>query len=314
MLVLVEAILVFVLIILLTLAVTRTLSRPEFKRRFEDDLFRQLHGSEFADDLVDTQLHPSTVDGKTWSGYWLKLVLTTGRHVRTPQGPANFVALVAVVSAGVAVLLSGTPVMGLVVPLLILAVLRFLLLREGKKRKKVMDEQLPGLISALRANIQAAGTPQMALFAVADDTPAPLGDEIRIVKNQMLVNVPLDVALQGMAARVDSREAKFLGSSIEIAVNSGADLDPQLKVIGEVVVQRARIANKIRAAVNSAKPTIAAAGIAVPLMLANSMRNPDNRAFWTSSFGGMVTLIAVGVLYFLGLFISRLLIKQVENT
>ena len=312
--VLIEAVLVFMLIVLLTIAVRRTLSRPDFKRAFEDQLDAQLNSSEFAKELADGQLIASKVDGSTWSGYWLKLVLNTGRVVKTAGGPSQFVLVGAVLSGGIGGLLTLNPIVGFIAPFAFVLVIRFWLNREAKKRRETMDLQLPALISGLRANLQAAGTPQQALFAVAEDTPSPLGDELRIVKAQMRVNVPLDVALKGMANRVESREVKFLCSSIEIAVQSGADLEPQLKVIGEVVVQRARIANKIKAAVSSAKPTIIAAGLAVPAMFFNSIRDAENRGFWFGSYVGVLTAAVVAVLWGLGLYISSLLVKQVVNT
>lgn len=312
MLPLLEGLSVFAMTVLLVLAVHRTVTMPRHRREF-DRAVASLHSSEFAD-AMDLDIFPTAAEQKTWSGYWLAEVLHTGRRVHHRQSPGYFVILGAIGAAGIGFIASGSPVVAFMSLLGFPLLLRFWLRREARRRIHAMEAQLPGLLTALRANLQASGTPQSALQAVADDTPSPLGDELRTVKAQMRLNMPMEVALNGLAERVPSEELKFLAASIQIAVAAGADLDPQLKTIGEVVVQRARLAAKIRSAVNSGKPTILLAGLAVPGMFLYSIRSSANRAFWFDKRLGLILTVAVATMYIVGMYICRLQVKNVENT
>jgi tight adherence protein B len=170
---------------------------------------------------------------------------------------------------------------------------------------------LPDLLSQLRSNIQAGSTPQQAMMAVADDIPAPLGDELKTLKRDLNVNVALETAMDDLAKRVPSREMKFLVASVEIAVRSGSDLDPQLATIQEIVQQRTRIRQKLRAAVAQVKPTQILAYGAVPLMFFVSTRTSGNVAYW---FGpGIFVLIGAASAYIAGGLAIRFMVKGVEN-
>jgi tight adherence protein B len=292
----------------LTLAVLRTVQNPIKRQRFEHAL-AVINSSELD---LDTALNTTEKTRRSWSQYWAETVAQSGRPVTDPAGPGR-IALGGAFFAAVFGLLvfPGGPVGFVAAPLMALAGYRGWLNTERKKRVGAMERQLPQLLSGMRANLQAGATPAAAIRGVAQDLPAPLGDEMRQVKRDLDVNVPLDAALGALADRVPSREMKFLVASIEIAVRSGADLDPQLQTIEGIVEQRTRIRQKLRSAVAQVKPTKALAYAAVPLMFVMSLREPDNQAFWFGS--GLLMLIIASVLYLAGGFVIRLMVNSVEN-
>lgn len=262
---------------------------------------------------IDTSLIGTGTKRRSWGQYWTDLYTQTGR---TPKHPQSAVRLAStVVAVGAVVGFFGFPggAFGLVAgPVALLGGLRFWLGLERNKRLAAIDKQLPTLLAGLRANLSAQSTPQQALMSVADDMPAPLGDELRALKRDINVNVGLDQALAALAERVTSREMKFLVSSIQIAVRNGADLVPQIAVIQEIVQQRTRIRQKLRAAVSQVKPTQYLALAAVPFMFIVSLQTPSQAEFWFGS--GLLWLIVAGGLYAAGAFIIKMMIKSVENT
>lgn len=307
--ILVTVALIFATVIALTMAVSRSLTAPERRQRFSESL-AIIATSEMD---IDTAVAGSTTQRRGFSEYWHHEVAATGRHVSDPASPGRLVLTLALLGFLIGFLivpggLFGGIVGGALAPL----VLRLLLRSEQRKRIVAMERQLPQLLTGLRSNLQAGATPQSALMAIADDLPAPLGDEMRILKRDIDVNVPLDTALKALASRVPSREMEFLIASIEIAVRSGADLDPQLATIMDIVKQRTRIRQKLRAAVAQVKPTAWLAYGAVPLMLLVSFRDPQNREFWFTN--GIVMLGVVGVLYAAGYLTIKFMITDVENT
>lgn len=291
----------------LALGLGRFISRPADEELFDAQLA----------DLRRSELEEATEDETPtgWFAYWDNLYSQTGRTSYTP-GTAGKLVLGVAIFAGVlgGLVWPGDLIGGLGFAVGSIVILHAVFTGEKNKRAKTLDRQLPNLLSSLRAQIQSGATPQQALIKVADDIPSPLGDELKLVKAELNVNVPMEDALTSFAERVKSREIKFLVSSIQIAVNSGSDLDPQLGTIQKIVAQRARISQKLATAVAQVQPALWVSGIIIPGAFVFSYTSSENnKEFWTS-FYGLLGLGVVAALYVAGLFISRKLVKGVENT
>lgn len=252
---------------------------------------------------------------KGWYGFWEEEFHKTGRLSSDAGTPGNIAFGIMAGAAGFGVLVfPGGILGGVLLPILGIAVYLFVLRAETKKRSKTLEEQMPNLLASIRSNLQSRATPQQAIINVANDFPSPLGDELRIVRDDMSVNVPMDKALRAFADRSSSNEIKFLVASIEIAVESGADLDTQLETIERIVRQRREIREKLSVAVSQAMPSIWVSGIFIPGgLLFSFLQSESNRQFWTGFFG-LVCLGVVALMYAAGLFISWKMIKGVENT
>lgn len=251
---------------------------------------------------------------KTWTGFWYKLAVESGWQMATPETAGRLGLGVMLFSFLIGFFVWPQDfVAGLGFAAVGLVLYRMYLLAKITKRRKTMEKQLPALINGMRANLQANLTPQKAILSQVEEIPAPLGDELKILEQEINVNVTLEDALTHLAQRVPSREVKFLVSSIKIAISSGVDLDPQLQIIQEIITQRARIANSLATAVASVQPSILVSAIAIPAgFLFSYYSSPDSQEFWTS-FMGIIALAIVGALYAVGLIVSRKLIKRVED-
>lgn len=307
--VLFTAVCVVGVVVTLVLAVMQSLQAPAKKQQFNEAL-SYVMTSELD---LDTALNRDEKRSRNWFEFWAELTEKTGKVVTDKSAPGRIAAGAAVFAALIGLLVFPGGVVGLLVaPVAVLAGYYFWLSYEAGKRVQAMEKQLPNLLSGMRANLQAGSTPQQSLLAVADDMPSPLGDEMRWLKKDLNVNVSLEVALGDLAERVPSREMQFLVASIEIAVRSGSDLDPQLETIEEIVKQRTRIRQKLRAAVAQVKPTQWIALGAVPAMFLVSLRTDANRAYWFGS--GFWVLVLAAVIYSLGFAAIRWMIKGVENS
>lgn len=303
---------IFILAMLLTMAVWRSLTNPAHRVRFEEALAAIQRG-EVQDDLDTALTQSGEKKPFKWFPYWAEATAMSGAKVKDPKAPGRTAIGVAVAGAGLGYV--GAAELGVLAglvagPLLMKVWLGF----QANKRVTAMEKQLPDLLSAMRASLQAGETPQQALMSAADGFPAPLGEELNTMKRNMDVNVQLDTALNQLASRVRSREMQFLTSSIIIAVRSGADLGPQVETIQQIVVQRTRIRATLRAAVAKANSTAYLAYAAVPVMFFISTRNPDNQSFFFTTTAGLISLVAMIILYVLGVFLIRTIVKGVENT
>lgn len=295
--------------VLLTLGVIKNLQNPTKRANF-DEAMKYIHGSELD---IDTALNKNEQAKRSWFDYWAEAADKSGRIVKDRGTPGRTALGIALFAAAFGILVYPGNMLGVLLGGVGLFGYKTWLGNEARKRIAAMEKQLPQLLSGMRANLQAGATAQKAIISVADDLPAPLGDELRILKRDISVNVALEDALDGLASRVPSREMQFLVSSVEIAIRSGANLDPQLETIQQIVAQRTRIRQKLRAAVGQVKPTQYLALGAVPLMFFVSIQNATNRAYWFGG-SGLFLLAVAAVLYGLGFFVIRTMVKSVENT
>lgn len=298
-------------LLFLVLGIARQVHNPAEHDDFMERL-SNVTSSEIEDELEEDENNKSGFD---WTQYWYKLYQNTGRRSPDVATPSRLALGVALLGGGVGFFIWPGDIMG---GIALLAgapfILRGFFLIEVKRRSKALEKQLPLLLSGMRANLQANLTPQQALIAVADDIPSPLGDELKILKADLGVNVPLEMSLRNLADRVPSREIKFLVASIEIAVSSGSDLDPQLQTIESIVDQRTRIRQKLASAVANAQPAIFVSAIIIPAGFLFSFYSSDtNKEYWTT-FVGLLTGAGVALLYIAGLIISKKLVDRIENS
>lgn len=295
---------------LLVLGVVKTLRDPSQKQKFEDALSDMKSGELHDLDMAFAENRVEKASG--WFSAWRIRASNAGQVFDNDQSPGwNALRNMGIGAVVGLFVFPGGAIGAIAVPILILMLQWLWLGAQAKKRIATMEKQLPLLLSGLRSYLQAGSTPQQAIISVADEVPSPLGDELRIVKQSINVAVPLDEALRQLSMRVPSREMQFLASSIEIAVRSGANLEPQLETIEAVVAQRARVRAKLATAIASVRPTQIAATVAVPIFFLNSLRSEDSRAFWFSP-DAFLMLLAVAFTTTFGLWGIRVLIKRVE--
>lgn len=308
------------------LAVSRVL-RPKIGRDDLDQLIADLRESEISLQRRD----PNLPAENSWSGRWYKMAIEGGGIPSNPSQPGILALGMTLLGFAIGFLVwpgtvltgfstgsidwVGTSIGGfLLMPLgpVILAVTYSF---RKNTRLKAIDKQLPNLLSGIRASLKADLTPQQALMEQSKEFPAPLGLELRKMTDEMSLGLPMNQALRNFADRTSSRELKFLVSAISIAIASGADLDPQIKTIQEIVIQRTRIANHLATAISRAQPAIWVTGLAVPLAFIWSFYSSEtNKEFWLSFPFGILCMLAVAIFYGAALVVAYMQVKKIKNS
>jgi len=251
---------------------------------------------------------------RTWTGYWATLAQNGGIKFKKPENAGLSVAGLTLLAFLVGFFVYPRDIFGgLLLGAATIVVIRIVFRAAETRRIQKLEKQLPALLSGLRASLQAQNTPQQALVEQAETIPSPLGDDLKLLRDDINVNIPLDMALANFQQRVPSREVRFLVAAVRIAINSGSDLEPLIIIIQDIVVQRTRIANQLAAAVAQVQPALWVTGVMIPAGFIFSFYSSDtNRQFWGSLLG-LGLLVVIGGLYALGLFLARKQIQRVKN-
>jgi tight adherence protein C len=98
------------------------------------------------------------------------------------------------------------------------------LARRARERARAVRRDLPALLDLLRVSVEAGLTPAAALTAVAERASGPLAAEWGAVGREVALGVPLELALERLAARMPLPEVRALAAAIARATRHGAPL------------------------------------------------------------------------------------------
>jgi len=251
-----------------------------------------------------------------WSTHWGKILKETGL-ARYSDSDNTGGRDIIVISLALAVLFSTlfmNPLVGIAVAGISLWLLSIGINILINKKSDAINNQLPGFLFALKANIQANETPERALIKVVDSMPSPLYDDLIIVKNRLLANATFKEALDELSAKTSSNDLKFLAACMIQASNSGTNIEHQIATIQNVLNDRQKISNEISRASNATMPSILVSTFVIPgSFLVTYLFDSGARAFWFVNPISWIVLIVVAVLYVFGIYFTRRLINNIKN-
>ncbi len=179
-------------------------------------------------------------------------------------------------------------------PLLLLARLR-------QKRLSLLERQLPEAADLIARSLRAGHALPSTLQMVADEMPAPISDEFRIVSSEINYGPGLQQALQHLAERVPLDDLRFFVISILIQRETGGNLSELMGNIAALVRQRLKFLRQIRAL--SAQGKLSAwilFGLPMVMAVLLSFTNPDYIGKLTKDPAGIQLLFASAVMQILG--------------
>lgn len=184
----------------------------------------------------------------------------------------------------------------------------------SNKKEEQLNNQLPGFIFAMKANVQANQTPEQAIMKVVDNMPSPLYEDLVILKNRILANGSFVDALDEVRSSTKSRDLRFLCSCMIQAANSGANMENQLTVIQKVLEARRKVTDETEKAIRQASPAMWIASFVIPgsfiftLFFDQSAKN-----FWFVNPLSYIVLVIVGILWAIGIWLSKKLTDSIRN-
>jgi len=186
------------------------------------------------------------------------------------------------------------------------SILRFMRTRRMLK----FEEQFPEALALISRALKAGHTFTTGLAMVAEEMPAPIGPEFKLLYDQQNYGMPLPDALKEFARRVWLLDARFFVTAVMIQRESGGNLSEILDNIATVIRDRFRVKRQIRVISAHARMT-GFVLVGVPPALAGMLflLNPDHLRTLTGSELGMRMIYAAIIMQVSGALIIRKMVK-----
>jgi tight adherence protein B len=180
--------------------------------------------------------------------------------------------------------------------------------RRSARQKEIMA-QIPAMVEELARAAKTGRSVEHSLKLVADDTPAPLGTELKHVARRLDMGIPLKDAVGDLPARTGVNTFSLLNTTLVVQQQTGGDLVLVLDRLSRTVRDRLLFLGRLRAATAASRATAMLMILLPPAVLAFfSFREPDYlQHLLSSSWGRNATLLAFVLEIIGGIWVLRIL-------
>jgi tight adherence protein B len=181
-----------------------------------------------------------------------------------------------------------------------------------KRTKRVLrfEEQFPEALALISRALKAGHTFTTGLGMVAEEMPAPIGPEFKLLYDQQNYGMPLPDALKEFAGRVPLLDARFFVTAVLIQRESGGNLSEVLDNLATVIRDRFRVKRQIRVISAHARMTgWVLIGVPPALACVMFLINADHWETMTGSQLGINMMIGAIVMQIIGSLIIRKLVQ-----
>ena len=188
------------------------------------------------------------------NGWFDQLMLQSGLGV-SPALMLAICACSAMALAGLAFVMQESLIatamgalVGFVAPVAIVTIIR-------SRRQAKMTEQLPPAIDELSRAARTGRSLENCLKMVANDTPAPLGDELKLVTRKMDMGLSVTDSIRELPVRTGLISTSVLTTALAVHEQTGGDLVHVLERLSRTLRDRAQFVGRLRAATAASKGT-----------------------------------------------------------
>lgn len=181
--------------------------------------------------------------------------------------------------------------------------------RRSKKLLK-FEEGFPEAIDLIARALRAGHAFTTGLGMVADEIPAPVGSEFKLLYDRQNFGMPLAEALRAFAERIPLLDARFFATAVLTQREAGGNLSEVLDNLARVVRERFKVKRQVRVVSAHARMT-GAVLVALPpaTALAITVVSPDNMKALVTDPIGIKLVIAALIMQVTG----GLVVKKLTN-
>lgn len=215
-----------------------------------------------------------------------------------------------VVMPSLVLMITGNPVLALIVAVIVMAGPQAMLKVLRKRRHHKLARQMPDGLASLAGALRAGLSLPQALASLAEQQPAPFCQEFELVVRKQRLGMPLDQALAELEARVPGNEVSMFVTAVRIARELGGNLSESLERLADTLRRKLAMEDKIVALTSQGKIQGWIVGL-LPIFLAGVlyvMEPEAMRPLFTTTIG-YVVLGAVAVLELIGFVVIRKIVS-----
>ena len=164
--------------------------------------------------------------------------------------------------------------------------------RLQRKRIAAFDSQMVDFLGFLATSLRAGQSLGQALDGYAETGDSPSADEVRRVKIERDLGVPLDEAINNFVARNDREEVRLLAVVLKVHQKRGGNLANSLEKQSGVIRERLRVAGEIRTLTSQGRAEAWIITLIPPVLAAFlAFQSPD---FFAPMFQQTLGLVMLG--------------------
>lgn len=174
------------------------------------------------------------------------------------------------------------------------------------RRQQAFEAQLPDALLLLAGALRAGAGLQVALQAMVQQTPAPLGQEFGLLLREQRLGLALDASLAHLQRRMPTANTVLVVSALRIAGQTGGSLAEVLERVSHTVRAKLQMEGKVQALTAQGKLQAWVVGLLpLVLMVVLQRMEPDAMALLWHTRIGWATLALVAMLELLGIYTIR---------
>ncbi|REK20949.1 MAG: pilus assembly protein TadB [Planctomycetota bacterium] len=178
--------------------------------------------------------------------------------------------------------------LGAAIPIVVTIIVR-------ARRQKLFLQQMPAMMDELARAAKTGRSLENCLELVAEDTPQPLGGELRRCTKRLQLGMSIGDAMSELPLRTGLTNANVLVTALRVHRESGGDLVKVLERLAQTLRDRIQFQGRLRAATAASRATALLMVIVPPAVLVYfSFREADYLSnLMNSEWGRTATITAV---------------------
>lgn len=175
-----------------------------------------------------------------------------------------------------------------------------------RQRRQRMEAQWPDCLLLLCGALRAGASVPTALQQVAQDSPAPMRQELGLVLHAQRLGVPWQSSLTHLAQRMPTPGTTLVVSAMKIAHETGGNLAETLERTAQTLQARLQMAAKVDSLTAQGRLQAWVVGLLpLGLLLVLQQMDPDSMTLLWQTPLGWSTLALIVLLEALGLYLIR---------
>jgi tight adherence protein B len=143
-------------------------------------------------------------------------------------------------------MLGKAPILGAALGLVLAALPWWRVAHSRRRRIELIERQFPQALDLMGRAMRAGHAFSAAVRMVAEELPDPLGQDFRVLFDEMNYGVPAQSALARLAERVPLADMGFFAAAVMIQRESGGNLAELLDKIAAIVRERLKLRGEVR--------------------------------------------------------------------